>query len=194
MIALIDYGAGNLGNARRALEHLSLEHRLVRHPTDLPGEGPILLPGVGNYGAAMETLHASGLDAALRSAAANGRPVVGICIGLQLLFSSSEEAPGRAGLGILPGHVRRLAVGDRTLPHLGWCAVQPSGKHYYFAHSFRVCPADRSAVVATAEWGEDFPAIVRTGAVLGFQFHPERSGAAGLSLLEDALRHGTVQP
>lgn len=127
-VAVIDYGAGNLGNARRAIDELGLPQRLVRTPADFPEEGPILLPGVGNYGAAMERLNTSGVADAIRSEAAAGRRVVGICLGLQMMFPSSEEAPGIRGLGILQGTVRRLHVSDRPLPHLGWCPWDGRGR------------------------------------------------------------------
>ncbi len=187
-VAVIDYGAGNLGNARRALDELGFPQRLVRTPADLPVEGPILLPGVGNYGAAMRNLEASGVAESLRAAAARGRRLIGICLGLQLLFATSEEAVGAKGLGILSGRARRLDAKGRPLPHLGWCAVGRSRTPLYFAHSFVVEPEDPSIVTATAEWGESFPAIVERASVVGFQFHPERSGDPGLEVLARSLR------
>ncbi len=188
MVAVIDYGAGNLGNARRAVDELGFRKQLVRAPEDLPPAGPILLPGVGNYGAAMESLAASGVGAAIVAAAAAGRRLIGVCLGLQLLFQQSKEAMDRPGLGVLAGRVRRLDSRGRPLPHLGWCPIGASRTPMYFAHSYVADPSDRSLVVATAEWGETFPAIVRRNAVTGFQFHPERSGAPGLEVLSRALR------
>jgi len=187
-VAVIDYGAGNLGNARRAVDELGFRQALVRAPADLPSDGPILLPGVGNYGAAMETLEKSGVADSLRAATGAGRRIVGVCLGLQLLFDTSAEAADRKGLGILEGHVRKLESRGRPLPHLGWCPVGKSRTPMYFAHSYVAEPADRSVVAATAEWGETFPAIVRRGAITGFQFHPERSGDPGLEVLARALR------
>jgi imidazole glycerol phosphate synthase glutamine amidotransferase subunit len=186
-VAVIDYGAGNLGNARRAIEELGFPLRLVSRPADLPAQGPILLPGVGNYGAAMKTIDGSGVADAIRSAARGGRRVIGICLGLQMLYSSSEEAPGIPGIGVLEGKVRRLNAGGRPLPHLGWCPVGKRDTPLYFAHSFVVDPLDRSSIKATAEWGERFPAVIQRGEILGFQFHPERSGDPGLELLAKAL-------
>ncbi|MBI4500336.1 MAG: imidazole glycerol phosphate synthase subunit HisH [Gemmatimonadetes bacterium] len=185
--AVIDYGAGNLGNARRAIEELGFPLKLVREPSDVSADGTVLLPGVGNYGAAMETINHSGVADAIREAARSGRRVIGICLGLQMLFSTSEEAPGIPGLGILAGRVRRLHSGGRPLPHLGWGPVGTRGTPLYFAHSFVVDPEDRSTIKATAEWGETFPALVENGSVVGFQFHPERSGDPGLELLRAAL-------
>lgn len=193
-VAVVDYGAGNLGNARRALATLGFRDVLVRTPAELPPEGPIVLPGVGAHGAAMETLAGGGLADALRAAAAAGRTVIGICLGLQLLFERSEESNEAAGLGILRGTVRRLDPGDRPLPHLGWCPVGQRRTPYYFAHSYRVVPADATIVSAWATWGEAFPAMVRAGAVAGVQFHPERSGAAGLELLRRLLAGGAAAP
>jgi glutamine amidotransferase len=186
-VALVDYGAGNLGNAERALGHLGFAVRLVRSPGDLKDD-VILLPGVGAWGAAMRTLTERGLVAALRAATREGQPMVGICLGLQLLFERSDETPGVEGLGILKGRVRRLQAEGRVLPHLGWALV--SGTPYYFAHAYRVAPDDQSVVVATAEWGEVFPAVVVQGGVRGAQFHPERSGEPGMSWLHDALSDG----
>jgi imidazole glycerol phosphate synthase glutamine amidotransferase subunit len=186
-VSVIDYGAGNLGNARRAIEELGFPQRLVELPEQIAATGPILLPGVGNYGSAMETINRSGVAEAIRKAAGEGRRIVGICLGLQMMFSRSEEAPGVNGIGILAGRVRRLNVSDQTLPHLGWCPVGPSRTPLYFAHSFVVEPEDRSVIKATAEWGETFPAIIERGQVMGFQFHPERSGDPGLELLSHSL-------
>lgn len=187
-VSVIDYGAGNLGNARRAMDELGFPHQLVRKPEEIAAEGPLLLPGVGNYGAAMANLDASGVSEAIRNAARGGRRVVGICLGLQLLFETSEEAPGLRGLHLLAGRVRKLDPGGRPLPHLGWCPVGRGRVPLYFAHSFVVEPADRSLVVASAEWGESFPAILRQRSVIGFQFHPERSGDPGLEILARTLR------
>lgn len=187
-VAVIDYGAGNLGNARRAVDELGFPQVLVRGPGDLPATGPILLPGVGNHGAAMDELEKSGVAESLRGAAKAGRRIVGLCLGLQLLFEASTEAADRKGLGILKGRVRKLDPRGRPLPHLGWCPVGKNRTPMYFAHSYVAEPADPSVVMATAEWGETFPAIVRQGAITGFQFHPERSGDPGLEVLARALR------
>ena len=187
-VAVIDYGAGNLGNARRAVEELGFAQELVRAPGDFPAGGPILLPGVGNHGAAMKALQASGVADALRDAAAAGRRFVGVCLGLQLLFRASTEAAGVPGLAILDGSVRKLDSRGRSLPHLGWCPVGKRRTPMYFAHSYVAEPADRSVVTATADWGESFPAVIQTGVITAFQFHPERSGDAGLEVLARALR------
>lgn len=187
-MGVVDYGAGNLGNARRAVRELGFREVLVRAPEDLPDEGVILLPGVGAWGAAAATLRERGVDRALRDAAAAGREVVGICLGMQLLFGTSEEGDGRIrGLGVLPGTVRRLRAEGRPLPHLGWAPVGPAATAFYFAHSYRVVPEDPAIVTATARWGETFPAAVRAGKVTGYQFHPERSGPSGLALLRRVL-------
>lgn len=194
-VAVVDYGAGNLGNARRAVAALGFRAVLTRTPADLPGEGPIVLPGVGAFGPAAARLEASGLADAVRGAAAAGRLVVGICLGLQLLYRRSEEAGGEArGLAVLGGRVRRLRAAGRPLPHLGWAPVGRGGRAYYFAHSYCVEPDDPAEVVATARWGEAFPAVVHRGAVIGFQFHPERSGAPGLALLRRTLAGGDPAP
>lgn len=194
-VAVIDYGAGNLGNARRAVRELGFRDVLVRVPEDLPEDGVILLPGVGAYAAAARTLRERGVDVAIRDAAVGGRAVVGICLGMQLLFGTSEEGNGGArGLDVLPGTVRRLRTSGQPLPHLGWAPVGPRRTPYYFAHSYRVVPEDPSLVTATAHWGEEFPAAVRAGHVSGYQFHPERSGRGGLELLRRTLLGGEVAP
>jgi imidazole glycerol phosphate synthase glutamine amidotransferase subunit len=193
-VAIVDYGAGNLGNARRAVAALAMRAVTVGEAGDLPPDGPVLLPGVGAHGAAMERLAQSGLADALRAAAADGRRLIGICLGLQLLFDASEESGGGAGLGILRGRVRKLRASPLPLPHLGWCPVGTGGGAYYFAHSYCVEPADPAIVRGTVEWGERFPAVVQQGSVVGFQFHPERSGSAGLALLGRALRGESVAP
>lgn len=193
-VAVVDYGAGNLGNARRAVAALAMPVVTVADADGLPPDGPVLLPGVGAHGAAMERLARGGLADALRAAAVAGRRLIGICLGLQLLFDASEESDGGAGLGILRGRVRKLRAAPLPLPHLGWCPVDPGGAAYYFAHSYCVEPADPAIVRGTAAWGERFPAVIQQASVVGFQFHPERSGSAGLALLGRALRGEGVTP
>jgi len=200
MITLIDYGAGNLHSLEGALDSLGFAHRRVARPEDAPSEGLLLLPGVGHFGAAQAALRATGWWDALPRRVKEGRPLLGICLGLQLLAEGSEEAPGVPGLGLLPGFARRLGPGVKV-PHMGWAPVKPvepgfKGPGYpepgfpepgwlYFVHSFAL-PVT-TATLAVAEHGRPFTALVGQGRVLGFQPHPEKSGPFGRRLLAAAL-------
>ncbi len=181
MIAVIDYGAGNLRSVANALDRIGAPYRLIRSPCELAGATAILLPGVGHFGQMVAALQAAGLTAPLRERLASNTPYLGICLGMQALYEGSEEAPGAAGLALLRGRVRRFPPGEKV-PHMGWTAVEPDGQRYYFAHSYYV-PAEAEGVAATARHGLAVAARVRRGNLEGTQFHPEKSGAAGLDLL-----------
>ena len=183
MIAVIDYGAGNLYSVTNALDLFGSEYRLAKKPESIAEASAILLPGVGHFGQMMEALGRLGMIYPLLDRLTSGVPYMGICLGLHALYESSEEAPGVAGLGLLPGRVLRFAPGEKV-PHMGWSEVQPGGRSYYFAHSYYV-PADAEGSAATAHHGIDFTAIVRRGNLFGTQFHPEKSGAAGVTLLKE---------
>ena len=185
MIAVIDYGAGNLRSVANALQYLGAGHRLACSPAELDGAEAILLPGVGHFGQMVGALQATGLMAALRRCLTAGTPYLGICLGMQALYESSEEAPGAPGLGLLRGRVLRFPVShSEKVPHMGWTAVEPSGQRYYFAHSYYL-PAGAEGVAATARHGLELAAIIRRGNLYGTQFHLEKSGPAGLALLKD---------
>jgi imidazole glycerol phosphate synthase glutamine amidotransferase subunit len=183
MIAVIDYGAGNLYSVTNALDLFGSEYRLAKSPEGINEAAAILLPGVGHFGQMMEALRGLGLIETLRQRLAAGTPYMGICLGMHALYESSEEAPGVPGLGLLSGRVLRFASGEKV-PHMGWSEVEPEGRSYYFAHSYYV-PADAQGSAATARHGIDFTAIVRHGNLFGTQFHPEKSGAAGVTLLKE---------
>lgn len=194
MIAIIDYGAGNLKSIVSALTHIGQKSVLVRDPAELADFEIALLPGVGTFGAAAERLRELELREALWDHLGRGGRLLGICLGMQLLFESSEESPGFAGLGILKGRVVRspeVATGSHT--RIGWDPVLfqdskfPNGE-YFFAHSFEAIPALESDVLGHAtRKGRDVVAVVGSGNVLGFQFHPEKSSDLGLETLKMAL-------
>jgi len=194
-VAVLDYEMSNLRSAVKALELVGARVRVARAPGEVAGADAVVLPGVGHFGEAMRRIRAAGLDRAVRAARDGGVPVLGICLGLQLLFEESEEAPGVAGLALLPGEVRRLRTG-RKLPHIGWSRVRwaagaplappgddPAGSTYYFVHSFGCVPADPALVQGTADHGAEFCAAAGDAAVAGVQFHPEKSSGAGIGLL-----------
>lgn len=181
MIAVIDYGAGNLRSVANALDVLGAKYSLARKPEELDGAKAILLPGVGHFGQMIGALEAAGLIEPLRDRLKAGTPYLGICLGMHALYDGSEEAPDAMGLGLLKGRVLRFPPGEKV-PHMGWTAVQPSKDRYYFAHSYYL-PADAEGVSATAHHGLPFGAIIRKDNLYGVQFHPEKSSTAGLELL-----------
>lgn len=196
-VLLVDYGAGNLRSISRALRAVGAVPVRSDRPEDRAGCDVVLLPGVGAFGAAMRRLAASGMPEWLRAQVAAGMPLVGVCLGMQLLYEVSEEAGDVRGLAVLPGRVRRLPVGMKV-PHMGWnrlAASRPSpltdgvadGTYVYFVHSYVVDPADPASVAAVASYGIEFPAAVQSSRLVGLQFHPEKSGTAGLRLLRNAL-------
>jgi imidazole glycerol-phosphate synthase subunit HisH len=195
-VTVVDYGAGNLRSLRAALERLGTDVRVTSNPADVEGAAIVVVPGVGAAGPAMRRLESTGLAGAIRGAAGRGASVVGICLGLQLFFDRSEEGD-TACLGLLPGAVRRIDWAS-TVPHMGWNDVSPAGGDAlagalpavcYFAHTYVAEPADGKDVVATTELdGRPFASVVARGRVAAVQFHPERSGPAGRSLLGALLR------
>ena len=196
-LVVVDYGIGNLGSALKAFRHLGAPAVLSGDPRALRGAAAIVLPGDGAFGAAMDELRGRGLLDPLLEAVNGGTPLLGICIGMQLLFEESEEMGSHRGLALLPGRVRRLPPG-LTVPHMGWNTLQRRQPHpvldglgadpyVYFVHSY-FCDAAPDVVVATTDYGLSLPAIVGRGHVLGLQFHPEKSQGVGLRILENALR------
>ena len=195
-ICILDYGMGNLRSAEKALERVGAEVTRVTYPDAAVHADGIVLPGVGAFPEAMRRLRSGGFDAFCREWAAGGRPLLGICLGMQLLFESSAENEGAEGLGLLEGEVTELDAQGRKVPHMGWEPVRwerPSRlageltdageTPFYFVHSFAARPARADIAVGTAAWGERFAAVVETDSVMGAQFHPEKSSAAGLALL-----------
>jgi glutamine amidotransferase len=195
-VAIVDYGAGNLVSVRRALEVAGVTPRFATHGDELGGADLVVVPGVGASAPAMARLRRRGLDRALVEAVESGAWYLGICLGLQLLFDSSEEDGART-LGLLPGVTRRLREAPR-LPHVGWNAVERRRKHplfdgigsdapFYFVHSFAGEPQSETAILAESEHGARFTSAVAQERLLGVQFHPERSGRDGLRLLSNTL-------
>jgi imidazole glycerol-phosphate synthase subunit HisH len=193
MIAVVDYGIGNLRSAEKALQHLGADARLTADASDIAGAEAVVLPGVGNFGACMRALRESGLEAVTRTAATDGRPFLGICVGMQMLFDRSDESPGVAGLGVISGTITRLPETVR-LPQMGWNTLEaspgsrlvaglPDPAWCYFVHTFAPDPADDADVAAWCEYGRRFAAAVEQGPVWATQFHPEKSGEVGLALL-----------
>jgi imidazole glycerol-phosphate synthase subunit HisH len=200
MIALVDYGAGNLRSVQNALDSLAVESVFAATPDAIASADAIVFPGVGAAAPAMAALRARGLDRALVDALHRGTPFLGICLGLQLLFDWSAE-DGAACLGILEGRVERLATTEK-LPHVGWNTIDSVAPHpvldgvvgeaMYFVHSYVVVPADRSVIAAQTTHGVPFVSAIAAGSMVAVQFHPERSGSAGLKLLANFLQYAHV--
>ena len=206
-IAIIDYGIGNLRSAEKAFQHLGFDAMLTRDPAALETAKKIVLPGVGNFGECVNSLHAYGFVEPLRAAVIAGKPLLGICVGLQMLFQGSEESPDVKGLGLLNGFVRRFSgsVFERNnaegvylkIPQIGWNALEFStpvhplfsgmspGSHVYFVHSFHAVPDGKSDVLAWSDYGGPFCAAAGRDNIMGVQFHPEKSQSVGLSILRN---------
>ncbi|HSZ13777.1 MAG TPA: imidazole glycerol phosphate synthase subunit HisH [Solirubrobacteraceae bacterium] len=205
-IAIVDYGMGNRRSVEKALEHVGARAFVTRDPEQLRAADGLVVPGVGAFPRAIDNLRQLGLDQLLRERVAASTPVLGICLGMQLAFDSSTELGGAAGLGIVPGEVRPLALssqgdhGDLKLPHIGWNQVRftrpdsplvaglPSSCAFYHVHSLAPVPADQRDVLGVAEYGAPFVTAVQRGSFYGVQFHPEKSSAAGLRLLANFAR------
>ncbi|NQX63790.1 imidazole glycerol phosphate synthase subunit HisH [Paenibacillus qinlingensis] len=197
MIAIIDYGMGNLHSVSKAVERLGYEAVVTGDPEQILAAEGAILPGVGAFGDAMEHLRESGLDEVVNQYAASGKPMIGICLGMQLLFSSSEEHGQHEGLGLLPGTVVRFR-GDYKVPHMGWNRLSykqsdsPIFKgieegHVYFVHSYHAKPERETDLLAVTDYYQPITAIVGRENVYGMQFHPEKSGDIGMQLLGNFL-------
>lgn len=192
-IGIVNYGMGNLRSVEKALERVGAEPLISAEPSQLDRASGLLLPGVGAFPRAMERIREQGLDSYLRDRAAAETPILGVCLGMQLLFESSDEHGGAAGLGLLPGSVSRLQAPGLKLPHIGWSPVRiegeapllgglADGEPFYFVHSYAPQP-EPAELLASADYGERFAAVVGRHPVYGAQFHPEKSSSAGLRLL-----------
>lgn len=196
MIAIIDYGMGNLHSVSKAVERLGREARVTSDPAAILAADGAILPGVGAFGDAMANLRETGLDRVTRDYAASGKPLLGICLGMQLLFTRSEEHGEHEGLGLLPGRVVRFR-GAYKVPHMGWNRLtfhRPSPLlreleegHVYFVHSYHALPEEAGDLIATTDYHQQVTAIVGRDSLFGMQFHPEKSGETGMKLLGNFL-------
>jgi imidazole glycerol-phosphate synthase subunit HisH len=199
VIAILDYGMGNLRSAEKALERVGADVELTRDPERIRTADALVLPGVGAFPKAMEAVRELGFDQLLREHVDAGKPVLGICLGMQLLFESSSEHGGAAGLGLLDGQVVALDAPGLKVPHIGWNEVSwtngtalaeglPNPAAFYHVHSYAPRPAHSDDVLGRSTYGGDFASVVGRGNVLGVQFHPEKSGPDGLALLRNFVR------
>ena len=194
MIAIVDYEMGNLGSVAKALAYLGQSAEITSDPAKLLQADRVILPGVGAMGYALQRLQSKGLDAAIADFIPTGRPFLGICLGMQLMFERSEEGNAR-GLGILAGTVRRFTPRPNLkIPHMGWNRLQdsrlallPEGGYFYFVHSYFCDPEDPALIAAWSLHGQPFAAAVQKDNILLTQFHPEKSGTIGLKLLQSWL-------
>lgn len=211
MIAVIDYGMGNLRSVQKALEISGAKAKVTSDPRDIKKADKVVFPGVGAFGDAVKELKSRKLEKPLKDAISEGKPFLGLCLGLQLLFEKSEEAPGVKGLGIFKGDVKKFKFADRALkvPHMGWNNITknarhkeggqvkrkaqsgkifknvPDGSYMYFVHSYYVKPKDRSVIITETNYGIRFVSGIQKGNIYGFQFHPEKSQDVGLEVLKN---------
>ena len=196
-VAVVDYDAGNTLSVTRALEKAGARINLTSDPEEVAGADAVVLPGVGAFGDCMRKLQERGMDEACLTAYRSGKPFLGVCVGLQVLFEGSEESPGAEGLGILPGRVIRFDIRDLKVPHMGWnelevMRVHPvleglSGEAFYFVHSYHPEPEKPADLLGVADYGKAFCAAAGRENLVAVQFHPEKSSRAGLALYENFL-------
>jgi len=197
MICIVDYDAGNLTSVKRALDYLGRKSKITPYPDEIADADKIIFPGVGRASSAMKTLIARGLDRAIREAYSKGTPILGICLGTQIILSGSDE-DDTACLGLLEGRCPKFRPSDAAMkvPHMGWNAVTrisghpvlvnvKDGNEYYFVHSYYPLPRERECIYAVCEYGIEFPAVIGKSNLVATQFHPEKSGRLGLQLLEN---------
>ncbi|SEO87518.1 imidazole glycerol phosphate synthase subunit HisH [Propionispora vibrioides] len=200
MIAIIDYGMGNLFSVEKAFVKLGAPVTVSGDPRVIAAADKVVLPGVGAFGDCMHNLQQRGMVEVIRSVVASGRPLLGICLGLQVLFQGSEENPGVAGLGIFPGMVRKIQAPGMKIPQMGWNSLEyrtPSFlfsgldevSYTYFVHSFQAVPEDPELITAVTEYGGPVTAAVGRGNVQAVQFHPEKSSRTGLSILQNFVAY-----
>lgn len=200
MIAIVDYGMGNIHSVNKALQKFGAETIVTNKPQAIASCEKLVLPGVGAFDDAMGELEGQGLIAAIKDSVKNKKPFLGICLGMQLLFEASEEAKSKKGLGILKGAVRKFNLkSGLKVPHMGWNQLQisakcplfkdvPEGSYVYFCHSYYPEPADKEIIATATPYGADFASSICQGNIFGVQFHPEKSQAVGLKILENFIK------
>lgn len=200
MIAIVDYGVGNLYSVEKAFARFSSDVVLTHEAEIIDKADKVVLPGVGAFGDCMKNFKASGLVDAVLRAVNSGKPVIGICVGLQIMFEGSDESPGVAGLGIFKGRVRKINAPELKIPHMGWNSLTVNenasvnidlfknireNPYVYFVHSYYAVPEDKSVITAKTVYGEEITAAVGKDNVIATQFHPEKSGNIGLSIIKN---------
>lgn len=195
MLALIDYGVGNLFSVAKALEFVGGDVKITSAAEDIERAEKLILPGVGAFGDCMKNLEATGLIPTIKREISAGKKILGICVGLQILFEGSEESPNVDGLKIFGGQVRKIHAGELKIPHMGWNSVKfgdsklfagLSGEPYfYFVHSYHAAPDDKKIIAATTTYGEEVTAAIEFENIFATQFHPEKSGDVGLQVLKN---------
>ena len=197
MIAIIDYSAGNLYSVQKAIEAIGAQAIITSSAADIQRAEKVIFPGVGSFGRAREEIDRLGLVEPIRQSIASGKPFLGICLGLQLLFESSQESPGTSGLGLLAGSVVRFPDTIKV-PHLGWNILEqqqqnplwsglPNDAYFYFAHSYYISPSDMAIVIGTSDYGFSYPVAIKKDQLYGLQFHPEKSQKWGLTVLKNFI-------
>lgn len=198
VIAVVDYGAGNLQSVKKALDFIGAPCIITKNADEIQKADKVILPGVGSFGDAMDSMHKSGLTDAVKEAALSGKPFLGICLGLHLLFEESEESPGAKGLGILKGKIRKIPLEEGIkVPHMGWNSLEvkqhdgvfasaKDGDYVYFVHSYYLTADNPEEVAARTVYGSTvIDAAVKNGNLCAVQFHPEKSGSVGLNMLRN---------
>ncbi len=195
MIAIIDYRGGNIGSVKNALDYLNIANAVTDKPDEIRQADKIILPGQGRFGDVMKKLRAKGLDKILIEQIKSGKPYLGVCVGLQILFEKGEEDPGIKGIGVLKGTVPRFMTKMKT-PQIGWNSINtvkesklfkgiPPNSFFYFVHSYYANPENDGVILCKTEYGTEFASAIETGNIFAVQFHPEKSGATGLKLLKN---------
>lgn len=192
MIAIIDYGAGNLQSVKNAFKHIGTEAVITGEKSEIAAADAVVLPGVGAFGDCMASLEKAGLTDTVKAAANSGKPFLGICLGLQLLFEESEESPGVKGLGMFKGKIIKIPDTGLKIPHMGWNSIETVKKskildgspYVYFVHSYYLQTDDKELVSAYTEYGARLAVAVERDNVFAVQFHPEKSGGAGMEILK----------
>ena len=204
MIALIDYGVGNLYSVEKALNFVGADVKLTSDAADLKRADKMVLPGVGAFGDCMKNLQATGMIPTILEQILMHKPLLGICVGLQILFEGSEESPEIRGLGVFKGEVKKIRAGNLKIPHMGWNSIKigrkdnlvkfgaskilaglSDGNYFYFVHSYHAVPSNENLITATTDYGENVTAAVELGNIFATQFHPEKSGDVGLQVLKN---------